>query len=197
MNDVQLQELNFWRQVLLDVGPENYDAYRRADFEYHFGNYQGQCDLSKGQGLEIGVGLGSLLQYAKIGEPYYAVDPLMDVYLDMWEAPEHNEWWPYRGDGENLKLFGCGFDWIVNWNVIDHTPHPEKMVAAMHQRLVDGGKLYLYLNFDDTLSGCHYALWNGETVVQYFDELFRITWESTVRVEEHHQTKYYAVLEKR
>lgn len=193
LNPKQVEEVNFWKSLVREEGTTKFIRRRRGDFYRHMNNFDGNADLS-GVGIEIGTGCFSQLEWANSDE-IIGVDPLMPEYEGIF--PFINKRVSMRHlDGENLPdSFTDRFDWVVCWNVIDHTPDPKKMVQEMYRVLRHGGKIYLEVNFDDQLAAPHYSLWNEE-MVNFNFPIIDQRYSKSVRNEADRQTLFYAVYKK-
>lgn len=192
LNQKQEAEVQFWNHLCTTETAEQFLRRRRSDFYNNIVHYAGWCDLS-GAGLEVGTGCYSQLEWAK-ARRIYSIDPLNDVY-DSFLKVHNSSVDVGTYDGENLPFEDGVFDWVVNWNVIDHTPDPKKMADECFRVLKPGGKLYFEVNFDDYLAAPHYALWTQATVDSHLPVALRI-FENAVRVDADRQTRYYAVYQK-
>jgi SAM-dependent methyltransferase len=196
MNDKQIQELDFWVRLIKSEGVSGFIRRRRADFYRHMDKFNGWADLSK-KGLEIGSGLYSMMNFCNSYD-VRTIDPLSIKYRDiLFENKITDEVRTTPADGESILENDNTFDWIVNWNVIDHTPKPDKMIGEMYRVLKPGGKLYFEVNFDDKLAICHYSLWNKEVVDEHFSKLaFKKLYSYEYRNEPDKQSLYYGVYQK-
>lgn len=192
LNPKQEAEISFWRHLCETETPEQFLRRRRSDFYNNIVHYAGWCDLH-GDGLEVGTGCFSQLEWA-CDAWIDSIDPLNDVF-DSFLKVKNARVQLQTTDGENLPFEDASYDWVVNWNVIDHTPNPQKMADECFRVLKPGGFLYFEVNFDDSLAAPHYALWNQATVDAHLDPSLRI-FENAVRVEQDRQTRYYAVYQK-
>jgi SAM-dependent methyltransferase len=194
----QEAELQFWRGLLGQHGSvKDYLEFRSGELyektRYFPGFYE-----QKGPGLDLGCGLVSVLE--AVFKRVVCVDPLMDFYFEMipvWARAWLNKHY-LRGDGEDLMAFPDeSLEWVFCVNVIDHTPHPDKMLGEIRRVLRDGGRLYFEVNFDDGLGGPHYHLVR-ETVVEAW--MGKIGWKQiskeVVRLNEHRQSRFWAVYQK-
>lgn len=193
LNAKQEAEVQFWRHLCETETPEQFLRRRRSDFYNNIVHYAGWCDLS-GQGLEVGTGCYSQLEWVPGKGDVLSIDPLNDVF-DSFLKIKNQLVYTQTADGEQLPYEDNAFDWVVNWNVIDHTPDPKKMADECFRVLKPGGHLYFEVNFDDQLAIPHYALWTKETVDAHLDPSLRI-FENAVRVDQDRQTRYYAVYRK-
>jgi SAM-dependent methyltransferase len=188
VNTKQLHELDFWVRLLKSEG-NNFFERRRDDYRRHTNMFKGQIDLS-GYGLEMGTGCYSMLEFSP-AKSVIGVDPLAKEFNGI--LPKLNKKVDVLPeDGENLSFGGNVFDWVVCWNVIDHTPDPMKMASEMFRVLKPGGKLYFNVNFDDRLASCHYSLWNKEKVDYCLDDFVKL-WEEETRNDPDEQTWYYGI----
>lgn len=170
MNESQQAELAFWKSIYEYYG-EKYLAFREGDMGWYASGFW-DLDL-KGKGLEVGTGMFSMLAFSDAD--VVGIDPLQKEFQAIFPYPqsrvEH-----LVGDGECLLFGDESFDWVVYWNVIDHTPNPHLMSQEIARVLKPGGKLYLEVNFDEVLTPEHYGLWDEarvEEVLGNFTETYR------------------------
>lgn len=200
MNDKQIAELDFWRNLIKSEGKEGFIRRRRADFYRHMNNFNGWADLD-GYGLEVGAGCLSMVGLcAGEFDEYYGfipkcIDPLSNEYLPILKEYRLGTLNCEYGDGESLDDRSNQFHWVINWNVIDHTPNPQKMADEMYRVLKRSGKLYFEVNFDDELAKPHYSLWNEAKVNEVLSK-FKLLYKKIIRNEADKQTLYYGVYEK-
>lgn len=199
MTPQQDAEIKKCKQLLADIGAHNYYEYREEQFKEHFLNYEGHCDLSEGLGLEIGTGLGSLLEFANTSQNYFSIDVLLSEYKNMLPYKVGRGHWDYDIDAESMsEVFPKDtFDWVVCWNAIEHTPDPAKMIAEIAKVLRPGGKLYLRLSFEDHPSFTTYMKWDQLTVCEYFTlhgPWFDHRWEKDIYAVD--RTEHYAVFQR-
>jgi ubiquinone/menaquinone biosynthesis C-methylase UbiE len=194
MNDKQQNELLFWKGLTEGMSWDAYMVQRKWDLDYHLTAYKGECVLDKGKGLEIGTGAFSMLEFIGGDNPIIGVDPLVAEYEDILQHPNK------RVDirpvyTEKLPFKAAVFDWVVCWNVIDHTPDPELMLTEIKRVLVLGGKLYLHVQFDDMLvEACHYSVWRQADIDKRVKPVFSdTTFENTIPRPEYNQEMYYGV----
>lgn len=191
LSSQQQHEVHFWKWLVKVEGEKFFDR-RKNDFKRHTDQYDGKCDL-KGKGIEFGTGCFSMLEYSE-AKSVIGIDPLADEYNNI--LPNKNSKVTIiQGDGENVTFKDDTFDWAVCWNVLDHTPSPEKMVSEMFRVIKPKGKIYFNVNFDDQLSPAHYGLWRKDTVEKYFGN-YKKVYEKEIRNEPDQQTWYYAIYEK-
>lgn len=193
LSSQQVEEVKFWRNLVRAEGAEGFIRRRRGDFYRHMHNFNGWADLS-GLGLEVGTGCFSQLEWAN-SDMIYGVDPLADEYRTIEPQKNKNvELMTY--DGENLKRWeNDNFDWVVCWNVIDHTPNPQAMADEIYRVIYPGGKFYFEVNFDDQLSPCHYGLWNEEIVNKTLSKFTKL-YSQVIRNDADSQSLYYGVYQK-
>ncbi len=193
LNPKQVEELKFWKGLVAREGMTQFLKRRRADFYGHMHDFEGNIDLT-GEGIEIGTGCFSQLEWAN-SDHIIGVDPLAQEYQSI--LPRTNSRVSVRElDGENLpESFAGRFDWVVCWNVIDHTPDPKKMVREMYRVLKHGAKIYFEVNFDDELAKPHYGIWSEETVNFNFP-IINQKFKKIIRNDKDKQSLFYAVYEK-
>lgn len=199
MNEKQIAELDFWRNLIKSEGKEGFIRRRRADFYRHMNNFNGWADIEK-YGLEIGGGCLSMIEmcvgvFDEYSGPSISIDPLADEYRKILSEYRLSRLGSISGDGENLKWKDGEFEYVINWNVIDHTPNPQKMADEMYRVLESNGKLYFEVNFDDELAKPHYSLWNEDKVNKVLSK-FKLLYKNIIRNEADKQTLFYGVYEK-
>lgn len=194
MNDKQQNELTFWKGLISSMSWEDYMAHRTWDLNYHLTAYKEECVLDKGDGLEIGTGAFSMLEFVGGDNLIIGVDPLAIEYRSILQQPNKRVH-VVPVETEELPYKDVSFDWVVCWNVIDHTPDPELMLSEMRRVLVPGGKLYLHVQFDDTLvEACHYSVWRHADIDKRVKPVFSdVTFENTIPRPEYNQQMYYGV----
>lgn len=193
LNPKQVAEMHFWTNLVKSEGKEGFIRRRRGDFYRHMNNFNGWADLS-GSGLEVGTGCFSQLEWANHSK-CWGIDPLAEEYRKI--EPEPNSRVKVLTDnGESIELFlDEEMDWVVCWNVIDHTPNPQYMADEIYRVLKPGGKLYFEVNFDDLLHKPHYAIWNEEMVNNTLSK-FKQLYKNILRNDPDRQTLFYGVYEK-
>ena len=173
--DKHNEEFNWLRQFI-NTNKDNFATIREQDWKnrsrFLFG-----LRHEKGLGLDYGSGPLSMLEYS--GLLFDAIDPLMDKYRTIQELPEN-----YYIDTDKT------YNWVLCCNVLDHTDRPELIIEDIKRKLKPGGKLYLEVNFDDTLGDCHFEIYNKERVNNLIN--LKRDYEVTDRIEKDHQTAYYA-----
>lgn len=192
LNPKQEAEVAFWRHLVATEDAETYLRRRRSDFYNNIVHYAGWCDLA-GRGLEVGTGCFSQLEWAQAGK-IISIDPLNEVYSTFLHV-ENSHVLTQEGDGEHLTFPNSSLDWVVCWNVIDHTPEPQKLADEIFRVLKPGGHLYFEVHFDDQIAAPHYALWREDTVEAHFTGRTRL-FANTVRNDAGHQSLHYAVYRK-
>ena len=90
--------------------------------------------------LDVGCGLGGLINYLDYGERY-GLDTLMDYFLQDFDMAKEVKW--IKGRGENLPFQDDFFDLIISTNFIDHIQDPGKALAEMHRTVKKQGFLFL------------------------------------------------------
>jgi len=170
-----IEEMNWWKNFY-NNNKENFTNIREKDWFNRSKNLPGLKD-EIGVGLDYGCGLLSMLEFS--GLKFDAIDPLIDGYREILALPDN-----YQKD-TNKK-----YDWILCCNVLDHTDKPEELIADIKNKLKPGGRLYLEINFDDSLGNCHYEIYNKEKVDSLID--LEMIFETTERIEQDKQTAYYA-----
>jgi ubiquinone/menaquinone biosynthesis C-methylase UbiE len=194
MNTIQQNEFNFWQSLIGGMSWDEYMAHRKRDLDYHLTGFNGHCDLSVGDGMEIGTGAFSMLEFVEGDNFMLGVDPLAEEYKQLLQkqnerihvAPVHTEILPYKDDS---------FDWIVCWNVIDHTPYPDLMIDEIKRVLRPGGKLYLQVQFDaELVEACHYSVWRRNDIEERVRPAFSsVIFEDIIPRPEFNQDMYYGV----
>lgn len=188
MNSKLENELKFWKNLI--NSERDHFSFRRAN-DFARRKLFLDMDLS-GRGLEIGSGCLSMFEFSDARD-VVAIDPLMDEYRKIY--PLSSDRVEYlQGDGENLNFDDNSFDWVALFNVIDHTPHPQKMISEIKRVLKKGGILYFDVNFDDRLSPCHYGLWKIKDVRELLKD-FKLISEKIVRNDGDSQFNYYGKYE--
>jgi len=197
MNNKQQNELTFWQNLIGGMSWEDYMTHRRWDLNYHLTAYKGECVLDKGAGLEIGTGAFSMLEFVKGNNPIIGLDPLAVEYRSILQQPNRRVC-VIPVETERLPYEDASWDWVVCWNVIDHTPDPDLMLAEIKRVLVPGGKLYLHVQFDDILvEACHYSVWRQGDIDNRVKPVFpNVTFENIIPRPEYNQQMYYGVFTK-
>lgn len=192
MNQKQHAEMDFWVNLCKTETAEQFKERRKQDYSENIGPYEGKINLS-GKGLEVGTGCFSQLEWVQ-GSDITSIDPLNDEFAKILKVHNKNVK-VLTADGENIPFDDETFDWVICWNVIDHTPNPQKMVDEIFRVLKPGGKLYFEVHFDDSLAAPHYDLWNEEKISQYFMNK-RILFRNKFRNDAGNQFKSYIIFEK-
>lgn len=174
-------ELAFWRDL---CNGGNIERIRKIDYNDNFKNFP-SFKKQKGLGLEVGSGLVSMLEFSD--KNAISIDPLMDEYNKIYKMD--GDIICKNMDGEDLKFDDNSFDYVVNINVIDHTPNPDKMIDEIYRVLKKGSKLYFEVHFDRVLGDAHYNLWNKETVKKHLKK-FKLNTKKVIDMD--FQSKYYA-----
>lgn len=152
-------ELDFWKGIVKHYDRDYLD-FRRRDFEWYSSHFGPGISFA-GRGLDLGSGCVSMLHWSSADE-VIALDPLQNDFAGLVTAPTDHRVKYVQGDGEAIEFPDNYFDWVVCWNVIDHTPHPDRMAREIHR--VTRGPLYLEVNFDEVLTPEHYGLWDRARV---------------------------------
>jgi SAM-dependent methyltransferase len=170
MNKIETLELEYWKQDFQKYGgAEGYVEARKGAVPHHTEFFGKWLLAEQGPGLDVGPGLVSIFESLPI-DPMSAIEPLQQEYDEIQSTATLKVGY-IRGSGENMYMFGDDFfNFVYCVNVIDHTPNPEKMLAEIRRVLKPGGNFYFQVNFDHTLSACHYKLWTPETVQEYLGE---------------------------
>lgn len=185
-------ELAFWKSLFSQHStPEAYRAFRVAEYKFKVGKFPG-FEKQAGLGLDLGSGLVSVLDNSP--KDLIACDPLMDKYLEI-VPQKFLKKTHIQVDGEDMGFQAERFDWILCNNVIDHTPHPEKMADEILRVLKTGGKLYFEVNFDDHLSPAHFGIWDTKIVDDTFKK-FKQDWVLIERNQSYPQSLFYAIYTK-
>lgn len=190
----QTNEIAFWRELHATHG-DAYRAYRIAEYDDKTRHFPAFVDDQRHLGLEVGCGLVSVLEDSPAN--VVCIDPLLTEYDRI--VPIRTLSLLYLCvDGERLsEVFAPeSFSWVMCVNVIDHTPHPERMLDEIHRVLIPNGRLFFEVHFDDHLGGPHYSLWNRATVDEHLNK-FELQHEFTERVQEHHQWRMWGQYVKR
>jgi SAM-dependent methyltransferase len=95
--------------------------------------------------LEIGGGATGIVNVLK-GERY-AVDPLMDFFLDKYQLPKGIQ--HLKGKGEDLPFKDKFFDIVFCLNTLDHADKPMLILNESNRCLKDGGIFFMTLNCYD------------------------------------------------
>jgi ubiquinone/menaquinone biosynthesis C-methylase UbiE len=191
MNTQRFYELQFWSRLTSAEG-KNFLLRRKGDLERHLSHFDGKCDL-KGKGIEFGTGCFSMLEFSE-ADQVIGIDPLANDFKNIFTIP-NDKVTILDGDGENVTFNDNTFDWAVCWNVLDHTPNPERMVSEMFRVIKPKGKIYFNINFDDMLSPAHYSLWNEDVVDKCFVGKKQI-YKKIIRNEPDQQYWFYAIYQK-
>jgi SAM-dependent methyltransferase len=167
-------------------GVDGYMKYRGGGYAYRIEKYP-ELDNETGLGLDYGCGMVSVFEFSKL--KVIACDPLIDEYKSMCKLGDNVVY--LKNETEKLPFVDETFDWILNYNVIDHTPDPQLMEREMYRLLKPGGRLYFEVNFDDQLAPPHYELWERATVNKYFKD-WKLDKEFTERDPSYPQTRFWA-----
>lgn len=186
MTKQQEAEIQFWQyHVHREIGIDKYKEMR----ENWLNHYRERINISfDGLGLEVGTGCYSMFN----GIPninMISIDPLNEEYFKIF--PHERKVQEVIADGENLNFPDKHFNYVVCFNVIDHTPDPFKLSSEIKRVLKKGGRFYFEVNFDDELGAPHYDLWNKETVNKHFGDLKQVS-ELIERNPDFPQSCYYA-----
>jgi SAM-dependent methyltransferase len=182
MTPQQQAEVAFWRALHAEKGTSYY-AYRTGEIHEKTRHYT--LWPPAGRGIEVGCGLVSVYDASPLD--ILCLDPLLDEYDQI--IPSINLAKPYaRRDAED-SVPGTN-DYIICQNMLDHTPHPDRVLANISDALDPDGLLYLEVNFDDALSGPHYMLWDQEVLDRHMTA-FHCLYHVLERVPEHHQSRYW------
>ena len=173
--DKSMHEINWWR----DFYKKNRDRFYgiRLDDFIRTSRFFPEIKDEVGTGLDYGCGLLSMLEFSE--KEFDAIDPLVDSYREMLEL----------GDNYSLDT-NKKYDWVWCINVLDHTETPEILIKDIKKKLKKGGRLYLEVNFDDSLGACHYELYNKDKVNGLVN--LKKEYEHEFRNEPDKQTLYYA-----
>lgn len=187
MNDKQIVEIGFWKNLFETLGKEKFLELRKDDFSWK----TKYAELS-GKTLDVGCGLVSILEFSDI-EDIYAIDPLMSAFDTIYHYDGKVKY--FCEDGENIPFDDGSFDSVLCVNVLDHTPNPQKMIDEIYRVLKVDGVFNFSINFDDNLSPAHYGLWNEEMVDKYLSR-FTKTFRTIERNEKDNQSIYYGKFKK-
>lgn len=179
MTNQQIEEINFWKNLYNSLGQEGFLALRKADYLEKTKYFRESLEAETGKGLDVGCGMLSILEFSPLNN-VYAIDPLLVEYheaalKDIIAAkvlnPKGSVTYLEMRDLDAVELTSFKdeeISYILNVNVIDHTPKPQLMVDEMHRILQTGGRLYFEVNQDDDLSPAHYAIWDYNKVCEHF-----------------------------
>lgn len=186
MNKQQIEELNFWKwHIHTEVGVDKYKEMR----EKWLNHYRERINIkTDGLGLEVGTGCYSMFNGVE-GINMISIDPLNKEYHEMFTQERKVQ--EVVADGEKLDFPDKHFDYVVCFNVIDHTPDPMKLANEIKRVLKKGGRFYFEVNFDDKLGAPHFDLWNIEKVKEHFGDLKQVS-ELIERNPDFPQSCYYA-----
>jgi len=184
----QQNELDFWKWLYSTK--DNYLAFRKEDSKEKMKYFD---DLVGKDGIGIDVGCGLISVFSGLDNKIVAIDPLISGYNQIIEHEEDNIKY-LEASGEEIPFRDNYFDYAFCVNVIDHTPNPKKMADEIKRVVTNGGKIYFEVNFDDSLSPCHYELWNEEKVNELFGDL-KCVFNKKDRNEKDNQYLYYAIYE--
>lgn len=189
MNSKQYEELQFWRTLIQREGWNKFVERRFNDLKRHRQNIE-NMDFT-GTGLEVGTGCYSMLEWSN-ADHIESIDPLNDEYKKLIKEKNSSFINLLAENGETLTYPDETFDWVVCFNVIDHTPSPEKMLSEIKRVLKPNGRFYFEVNFDDKLQDlCHYALWDQQMVNKMLKD-FTLVSSKVVRNDKDAQSLYYA-----
>lgn len=95
----------------------------------------------------LGVGAGTGMVHTIPGtERSIALDPLIDTFdIDMSQSFAS----PITGAGEHLPFPHETFDYVVSYNVLDHTSNPTSVLNEIHRVLSPGGELLFNVSVFD------------------------------------------------
>jgi ubiquinone/menaquinone biosynthesis C-methylase UbiE len=98
--------------------------------------------------LEVGCGTGMIHSFDfpcnNVG-----IDPILS---DIRGVVEQSPARLVEGAGEDLPFPDNSFDIVINYNVLDHTKHPEQTVEECYRVLVAGGDMLFSVNTFDSPS---------------------------------------------
>ncbi len=191
MNPKQQVEVGFWSNLYKQLGHDGFMKQRETDYYDNIKPYGDLINL-KGVGLEVGTGCYSQLEWCD--GIVVSIDPLQEEFKRICQ-PYNDKVKTQTADGEGLHFKDSYFDWVVCFNVHDHTPNPQLMADEFFRVLKPKGKLYYEVHFDDALSPAHYALWREEIVNEYFKNR-KQTFKTILRNDPGNQYKFYAIYEK-
>jgi len=167
-------ELNWWKNYYREN--KNFKEIRKKDW-FDRSKFLTGIENETEIGLDYGSGLLSMLEFS--GLKFDAIDPLMDEYKKIMDLPNN-----YQVQ-TNRK-----YDWIWCINVLDHTEDPIGLVEDIKNKLKPKGRLYLEVNMDDNLGGCHYELYTKEKIDKLIP--FKRDYENIIRNEPDKQSYYFA-----
>jgi SAM-dependent methyltransferase len=186
MPDIQqIFEVQFWRDHIAKLGTERFMIERREYFDAR-AEFFPELLKETGRGLDYGCGPVSVFEFA--GLSMDACDPLLPQYAHIIPHAQGKVGYS-NGPGPGP------YDFIVCWNVIDHTPDPQTIIDNFKRLLDPGGRLYFMVNFDPDLYAPHYHLWRIETVKRYlagFNLIRERIVESVFTGQKHYEGLYLA-----
>lgn len=161
--------MNYWAGKIAELGGKGeFLRYRAGGYPYRIEQFP-DFEKEKGLGLDYGCGCISIFEWSD--KDVVAVDPLVDEYQKLIGFNNTKNIVAYtKIETEVLPFEDESLDWIFNYNVIDHTPDPQRMADEMYRVLKPGGAIYFQVNFDDNLSPSHYDLWNKEMVEKVMEK---------------------------
>lgn len=167
MNRAQVAELEFWTNQFRHYGKEQFLANRKRDLA-DSSAFLGEIHNETGRVLDLACGLVSVLEFLPGPSEIVAVDALQSEYAKLY-TPADSRITYQQGDGEQMPQFADNtFDAVWHINALDHTPHPERVVAEIRRILKPGGRLYFWVNFDrPPLAPAHYRLWSASDNDKY------------------------------
>jgi len=141
--------------------------------------------------IDVGCGSRPCMEWFKHGIKHYS-DPLLDQYVEIprmsqyWNKPNQHR---YSNPAEELieSLVGQG-DFVLCWNVLDHTYDWRKIVANIVQYAKKGALVIIGTDIGRRESLGHPGIDNPEVMYEMIDESFEIVKE--VRPYHHRQVAW-------
>lgn len=184
-------ELQFWRDLVKNIGPEYYYAYRVSEY-FEKTRYFSGFVAQEGRGIDVGCGCISVFEGST--KNVVCCDALMQYYWDLLPQEVLKKCKVNSVDYPASR----SYQWAACINMIDHTPDPAFTLSQIHKSLLPGGMLYFEVNFEEGLAAPHYQVWDERTVQQRLNEDsgWRKLGCTLQNVPEHNQRRYWAVYEK-
>ena len=180
----QEAELDFWKNLYLDLGEKGFRELRQEDYETKTTMFEEHLCTEHGLGLDLGCGPVSIFEFSPLRHKciIFATDPLMEKYQKITPMLSiHNA----NGSGlryvinkedkpaELIPFTDNYFNWVACINVLDHTQSPQLLIHEIQRVLERGGRLYLQVNFDPKLTTPHYELFDLPTIRFYTRNLVK------------------------
>jgi SAM-dependent methyltransferase len=160
MTSQQNEEVKFWRNLFKRLGVSGFLEQRTViDFNKRT-DFFPELKIEGGFGLDYGCGLVSIFERNNLQIEAY--DPLLAAYDSIYRYP---------GSVTYISKIENVYDYIVCFNVLDHTPDPQTIISEIKKHLKHGGKVYFEVNFDPELyPQCHYMQFNEQLVDKYLKD---------------------------